>query len=73
MAKVNKLNKASEVVFAKIESLGADENILVKTIIPERTLTLTDGIKRSMSQKLQNKLTSDPAPRHFFRTCKTIR
>ena len=54
MAKVNKLNKASEVFLAKIESLGAEENILVKTIVPERILTLTDGIERSMSQKPQN-------------------
>ena len=73
MAKVNTLNKASEVFLAKIESLGADENILVKTIVPERILTLTDGTEQSKSQKLQNKLTSDPAPRHFFRTYKTIR
>ena len=65
MAKVNKINKTGEVFLTKIESVGGNEHILVKTIVPKRILTLTDGIERSLSQKPQNKLTSDPAPGRF--------
>ena len=62
---MNKLNKASEELPTKIESPDADENILVKTIVVERILALANHIWRSLFQKLQTKLTSDPVSGQF--------